>query len=255
MARVYREGKAALASTANAMSPGEVRVITRMAFEREVYLTRLREAYEHLEPLARCDGSGIQLSTADRDAPVPAGFAGCGQCFGCRAARLLATVPGRTVFNSDTKRLEFYNSLSWVPAGGSDYTYRELCGRYVTALGNTGVEVAGLQTWNPAEHDLTNGRRVVLRAVFQSTGAFAARVRLFNRFFSNYVQNLDGIGNDFIQVTGTTPQQYVSDVLNIVPHANFDTPFADPYEVHVQSMDAGAQAVLGWAQLAVLPAP
>lgn len=167
---------------------------------------------------------------------------------------LLATVPGRTVFNSDTKRLEFYNSLSWVPAGGSDYTYRELCGRYVTALGNTGVEVAGLQTWNPAEHDLTNGRRVVLRAVFQSTGAFAARVRLFNRFFSNYVQNLDGNGNDFIQATGTTPQQYVSDVLNIVPHANFDTNFAGPYEVHVQSMDAGAQAVLGWAQLAVLPA-
>ena len=46
----------------------------------------------------------------------------------------------------------------------------------------------------------------------------------------------------------------VSDALNIVPHAGFDTTAPDPYEVHVQSMDAGGQAVLGWAQLAVFPA-
>lgn len=166
----------------------------------------------------------------------------------------LPAISGRTVFNDDTNRLEFYSGVAWRPAGGSDYTYRELCGRYVTALGNTGVEVAGLQTWNPTEHDVTNGRRVVLRAVFQSTGVFAVRVRLYNRYFANYVQNLDGAGNDYIQGTGTTPQQYVSDVLNIVPHTNFDTNFSDPYELHVQSMDAGGQAVLGWAQLAVLPA-
>jgi hypothetical protein len=134
------------------------------------------------------------------------------------------------------------------------FTYRELCGRYITTPGNTGIEVAGTQIWNPEEHDLTNGRRVVFRVVLYSTGQFAARVRLYNCTTLNYVANLDGFGNEYIEATGTTPQQYVSDVLNYVPHQNFDVNIADPYEVHVQSMDTAAQAIVGWAQLAVLPA-
>lgn len=112
-----------------------------------------------------------------------------------------------------------------------------------------GTSTAGGAKFIVAEHGLPgSGQPVYLRVLHRRfSGTSFVRYRLRNSS-GNYVANLDGGGNNYIEFTGTTPAIEEKQSVDLTGHTNFSVSVDDIYEVEIET-DTGVVAIAERAYL------
>lgn len=119
-------------------------------------------------------------------------------------------------------------------------------------------QAAGGGTWHPSEHDFTGARTIKLRCVLGTdTQGTDVQIALYSVYDQQYVTNLDGGGNPYIQtsfvsrsLSGIIP--LLSRDLRAVANDYFDETVDNRlYEVHVRFLTPNSTAVLHYAELVV----
>lgn len=164
---------------------------------------------------------------------------------------------GRVHVNTTTGSLHYSDGtrdyvLNGQALGTGDAHRVRLAGLYTTTAASTALEPAGAGWYDATEVPIypTAARKLFLRAIIRSTtGGKAVRVKLWRVDTAAYVTDLDGAGHDYLETTAAIETRLESQNLNTGSSSSFGAGTQGIYVVHVQSLDAAAQAVLLGAEL------
>jgi len=139
--------------------------------------------------------------------------------------------------------------------GGAAFTYMPLVHRTFRSIPEEGTSLIeiGDNVWHPAEHDYSGARTIKFRVLLWG-GATTdpVRVQLYSYADNAMVQNLDGLGNDYLEVSSLSPTEVLSRDLRATPGSNFDeTSDGDTYAVKVHTTDPDNRVICGKAELVV----
>lgn len=148
---------------------------------------------------------------------------------------------------TDYKILAVYTPGS---SGVVPFSRVPLSAKYSSVPGSTSLEKAGGGVWVSAEHDYSGSRAIKLRvALYSPDGTNNVRVKLWSVSAGNWVADLDGAANDYLQTSSATPTILTS--VDLDGHTNFNAGGTGIYEVWVQSTNSGTTAELLSAEFIV----
>ena len=148
---------------------------------------------------------------------------------------------------TDYKILAVYTPGS---SGVVPFSRVTLSAKYSSVPGSTSLEKAGGGVWVSAEHDYSGSRAIKLRvALYSPDGTNNVRVKLWSVSAGDWVADLDGSANDYLQTSSATPTILTS--VDLDGHTNFNAGGTGIYEVWVQSTNSGTTAELLSAEFTV----
>lgn len=186
----------------------------------------------------------------------------------------VAVQGGGTIEGASTRAVPAQKSVTGIPAvgsnawyivaettnsggggGGALFTYVPLVHREFRSIPEEGISniEIGMNTWHPAEHDYSGARTIRLRVIlWNGLTTDPVQVELYSYTDNDVVTDLDGSGNDFLEVSSLTPTEVLSRDLRATPGSNFDeSSDGDVYAVRVRTTDPDGRVVCGKAELVV----